>query len=90
MAGITARKAARNRIVLQYPQMKSRILRYLIPAALAALVLTIPFRGSSQEQLDPLIVAKDTHRLMFENQIYDRASSWHGGNRIDSAPVHPQ
>jgi hypothetical protein len=70
--------------------MKSRILRYLIPAALVALVLTIPFRGSSQEQLDPLIVAKDTHRLMFENQIYDRASSWHGGNRIDSAPVHPQ
>jgi hypothetical protein len=55
--------------------MKSRILRYLIPAALAALVLTIPFRGSSQEQLDPLIVAKDTHRLMFDNQRYDRASS---------------
>ncbi len=46
-----------------------KALRYLLPGAAVAALLVIPFRGSSQEELDPLIVAKDTHRLLYENRF---------------------
>src|SRR5262249_51676295 len=46
----------------------AQLLIILTPALLVFLwVLTSA--GSAQEQLDPLIVAKDTHKLLFENQF---------------------
>ena len=49
--------------------MKNRIVRYGLPLGALALLVMLPFRGASQEELDPLIVAKDTHKVLYENKL---------------------
>ncbi len=47
--------------------MRKRSL-WILPVAAVALIV-FASRGSSQEELDPLKVAPDTHKLLFENRF---------------------
>jgi hypothetical protein len=67
--------------------MRNRKPLLLIPIAAMALLLCWP--AASQEELDPLKVASDTHRLLFENALVRVISARVPSGKVEPKHKHP-